>query len=106
MKQDFTSNHWRDELGNPEGGCAFGPGFCVSWQRGPLGRDENRVSANGAFVETLLGVVADRLLHYQESKFACADNEEALAHIEKALLALDRRTKAREERKVEGTLKV
>ena len=103
MKQGFVSNHWRDEHGNPDGGCAYGNGFCVSWQRGPMSRDGARLQATGAFIEDVIASVVDRLEHHQQSKFACAENAEAIAHLQQALVALERRTKARADRGVEGT---
>jgi len=48
----------------------------------------------------------DRIEYYQNSRFACPENAEALEHLNKALAVLDARTKAREARKVEGTHKV
>ena len=40
-----------DANGMPEGGAAFGPGFAISWQRGPLGTGVDRKDPNGAFVD-------------------------------------------------------
>jgi len=104
--QSFTSNHWTTPDGVPAGGCSFGTGFCISWQNGPLGRGEDRLPHNGAFVETLLEVVADRLVYYQNSRFACDENTDALEHIGKALETLRSRTAKREARQVEGTAEV
>jgi hypothetical protein len=103
MRQGMQSSHWRDELGNPAGGCAYGTGFCISWQNGPLGRGLNRLEANGAFVEDILRAAADRLLFYQESKFACKANDDAVTLILQALDVLNQRTAEREKRGVEGT---
>lgn len=103
MKQGFFSEQWLDGNKNPAGGVSSGRGFTISWQNGPLGRDNERKEPNGAFVEDVLAAVADRLEFYQRSKFNCADNAEALEHIYKAAECLDRRTKEREARKVEGT---
>lgn len=106
MKQEYKSFQFSDSHGNPEGGTTFGPGFSISWQRGPLGRDAERIEPNGAFVETILEAAADRLAFYQKSKFASDFNKRALYHIGMALNALEERTASREERKVEGTLEV
>ena len=70
MKTPFTEHHWKDEQGRPAGGTSFGPGFCVSWQNGPLGRGEGRIPPNGAFVETLIAVAKGRLEFYQSTQFA------------------------------------
>ena len=102
--KDFTSNHWTDAAtGASSGGSTYGPGFAVSWQNGPLGRDENRIQPNGAFVETVIKVAIDRLEYYQKSKFASTYNAEALAHLNEAVKRLNARTEDRENRKVEGT---
>lgn len=103
MRIGFKSDHWNDEAGNPAGGCAFGTGFTISWQNGPLGRGDERRAPNGAFVEDVIDAVADRLRAYQASRFACDANAQALAHLEAALEALDARTREREARAVEGT---
>ncbi len=96
-------NHWTDADGNPAGGCSFGPGLCISWQNGPLGRGEDRVEPNGAFVESVIATAATRLRFYQGSRFHCEENANALAHLEAALEALDSRARRRETQGVEGT---
>lgn len=103
MRIGFKANHWNDSDGNPAGGSTFGAGFAISWQNGPLGRDADRKEPNGAFVEDVIAAAADRIRCYQASRFACETNAEALHHLELALAALDRRTKEREARAVEGT---
>lgn len=102
MKQGFKSEHWNDSAGNPMGGCSYGTGFTISWQHGPLGRGNQRVHANGAFVEDVLDAVRGRLEHYQSSQFACEENAEALKAIAVAQDWLEKRTKDREKRQVEG----
>jgi len=101
--QGFTSEHWNDADDNPAGGTTFGTGFAIGWQNGPLGRDEGREEPNGAFVEDIIAAAADRIRYYQQSKFACAENATALDHLNEALEVLDKRTKDREAREVEGT---
>lgn len=103
MRMPFTDEHWNDANGNPAGGVSFGHGCCISWQNGPLGRGAGRREPNGAFVETVLQMVYNRLAFYQASPFACQANADAMDHIQAALLALDERTKDRETRQVEGT---
>jgi hypothetical protein len=75
-------------------------------QNGPLGRGADRIEPNGAFVEDVLDIVADRIRFYQASKFACRTNALALTKIEEALHWLDSRTKDREARGVEGVHEV
>lgn len=103
MRQGFFSEQWSDDNGNPAGGVTTGKGFTISWQNGPLGRGNERREPNGAFVEDVIDAAADRIRFYQSSRFACADNAEALQHLEAAMEALQRRTKDREKRAVEGT---
>lgn len=106
MKQPFEATNNVDDEDNPAGGYASGVGFSISWQNGPLVVDGERREPTGAFVETILAVVKQRIEHYQESRFACSENAQALEHIEAALESLDSRTKDREERGVEGTHEV
>jgi hypothetical protein len=103
----IQSKHWIDPINDaPEGGQTFGPGFAIAWQRGPLGRDENRVPQNGAFVEDVINAAVDRIEHYQASKFASEYNADALYYLKRALDRLKARTKDRETRAVEGTHRV
>lgn len=103
MLNGFKSSNWKDANGNPAGGCAYGTGFAISWQNGPLGRGEARLEPNGAFVEDIIAVARDRLEYYQQSRFNCEENEEAIQYLSLALDTLDSRTKDREQRDVEGT---
>jgi hypothetical protein len=97
------NEHWNDADGNPAGGISQGVGFTISWQNGPLGRGEDRREPNGAFVEEVLKAVVGRLEFYEDSKFSCSKNADAIEFIEDALVALKVRTEAREVREVEGT---
>lgn len=106
MKDNFFSQHWSDVNGNPAGGVSSGKGVAISWQNGPLAVDGTRREPNGAFVETVLAMVADRIEFYEQSRFACKYNKEALFHIGEALRWLNDRTKDREVRNVEGTHEV
>lgn len=103
MKQGFFSEQWTDADGNPAGGVATGRGFTISWQNGPLGKGEARREPNGAFVEDVVEAVADRIRFHQAGKFACEENLQALQALDLAARALNRRTKDRETRLVEGT---
>lgn len=106
-RQGFFSQHWNDSHGRPAGGVTSGKGFVMSWQNGPLrvksAGGESGSPPNGAFVEDVLDAVRDRIEFYQKSPFNCQENAEALHHIEEALRWLDKRTKDREARNVEGT---
>ena len=103
MRSGFTSQHWNDANGNPEGGTTFGTGFSIGWQHGPFERGEKRKEPNGAFVEDVIDACADRIRYYQRSRFACESNAKALAHLIVVLCELNARTKDREARAVEGT---
>src|SRR5262245_35119095 len=101
MKQGYFGQHWLDEHGNPAGGVSTGMGFTIAWQKGPLG--QQRQGLNGAFVEDVIQAVIGRIEFYQASRFACQENVEALAALQMAADALDRRTQDRETCQVEGT---
>lgn len=95
-----------DEAGNPNGGVVLGDGLRINWQQGPLGRGDDRVKPNGAFVETVISAAKQRIEFYQEAfdgKFACEENQYAIDALNVALGVLEERTKKREARQVEGT---
>lgn len=75
------------------------------WQNGPLVSTDTgkRLAPNGAFVETVLDAVLERLRFYNEGQFRCRENSLAITHIEEAQNWLDRRTRLRQARGVEGT---
>ncbi len=106
MLQEFKSENFTDKDGNPAGGTAFATGISISWQNGPLGRGADRLPPNGAFVDTLLAIVEERILFYQEAaggRFECRENRMALAALSDARYWLNIRTEEREARDVEGT---
>ena len=103
MRAPFTAENMKDEAGRPAGGFVRGTGLDIAWQNGPLGRGAERAEPNGAFVETVLAAVLQRIQHYQESGFSCRENALAITKIEEALLWLDSRTQRRESANVEGT---
>jgi hypothetical protein len=73
--------------------------FTVLFQNGPI----NSVGVNGLTNEALLAILADRLGGFQRGPFACGENAAALEHIEHAQHYLQRRTRERLQRGVEGT---
>lgn len=83
-----------DADGEPAHGCQQ-----IWFQNGPI----KEVGVNGISQEALLAILIDRLRGFQSGQFACADNAEALTHLAGALECLQRRTKARLARGVEGT---
>lgn len=70
----------------------------LKFQNGPV--DEG---VNGITHEVLLAILIDRLEGFQKGPFACEDNQEAIDGLKDVASVLNRRTKARLERGVEGT---
>lgn len=97
---DIDSTHMVDKDGNPAGGLTVGPGMRLEWQNGP---DEVQT---GAVVEQVIQAAIDRLLFYQEGKFASEYNEAAINYLRGAKRVLNERTADRENRGVEGTYEV
>ena len=67
-------------------------------QNGPI--KENGV--NGCQVDTAI-LTCSHVIDGLNKKFACSENPKALHHLEKALEQLDKRTRRREQRGIEGT---
>lgn len=106
MKQGFQEEHLVDSNGMPAGGKSVTNNSEINWQNGPLGRGDQRIAPNGAFVEDIIGIVIGRINFYQtaaEGRFKCSYNQAAIGHLQLALQCLDQRTKDREAREVEGT---
>lgn len=106
--KDCEIHNVQDENGNPTGGMVQGTGMEILWQNGPLGREVDRKSPNGAFVETVLAAAKQRIEFFQTAssgRFSCRENAIAITKIEEALMWLDKRTRDREARQVEGTHK-
>lgn len=104
--KDCEIENVEDTNGNPAGGLVVGTGLQIDWQNGPLGRNENRIEPNGAFVETVISAALQRIEWYQTAsngKFKCRENSIAITKLEEALLWLNKRTRDREARQVEGT---
>lgn len=100
---EYTHVQHVDDQGRPAGGYAKGVGLDIRWQNGPLGRGNDRMEPNGAFVETVIMVAIDRLQSYQYGQFACDENAQALEHLVAAYNVLGLRTLRRERAGVEGT---
>lgn len=71
----------------------------IKFQEGPI----KESGINGISQEALLAIVIDRLRGFQDGEFSCRDNAIALTHVENALLWLQKRTRERMLRGVEGT---
>lgn len=74
----------------------------VKFQNGPIATMQD---VNGVTHEALLAIIIDRLRSFQAGPYSCRDNAIALTHLEDALMRLQRRTRERLARGVEGTLK-
>ena len=61
----------------------------ILFQNGPI----NEVGVNGLTHEALLAILCDRMRGFQAGPYHSADNAEALACMEQAQTALQRRTK-------------
>lgn len=61
---------------------------------------------NGLTNEALLAIVVDRLRCFQQGKFACAENQQAMELAQQAIKVLHSRTAGRVARGVEGTHEV
>ena len=83
--------------GTAEGGTAFlGE---VKFQNGPV----KEFGINGISNEALLAIVEDRLLGFQSGEFACRENAVALTKLQESMMWLQKRTRDRMARGVEGT---
>ena len=71
----------------------------ISFQNGPIAE----VGVNGISGEVLLAIVIDRLQGFQSGQYKCRENAVALTKIEEALMWLQKRTRERLDRGVEGT---
>lgn len=72
----------------------------VIFQNGPI---KEVGGVNGISQEALLTIVLDRLRSFQAGEYKCKENACALTHIEEALMWLQKRTRDRVARGVEGT---
>lgn len=103
MIQDMNAVNLLDDHNRPAGGFVKSTGLSITWQDGPLGRGEDRIEPNGAFVETVILAAIQRIRFYQDTEFVCRENALALTKLEEAVHWLQHRTADRERREVEGT---
>ena len=99
------ANHvYELSLSSPPGGpgiTAVNGTTVLRFQNGAI----NEAGINGLTNEALIVVVLDRLRGFQSGQFAGRDNAMAITHLEDALMRLQRRTRDRIARGVEGLLK-
>lgn len=71
----------------------------IHFQNGPI----QEAGFNGISNEALLAIVEDRLTGFQSGQYACRENAVALTKIQEAMMWLQKRTRDRVARGVEGT---
>lgn len=71
----------------------------IRFQNGPIAES----GVNGISNEALLAIVEDRLLGFQSGPYACRENAVALTKLQEAMMWLQKRTRDRVARGVEGT---
>ena len=101
VTEEEIVGHNETKDGNPDGGVAVGTGLNIRWQAGPIDRDAGEMP-NGTLVEDVLEVCKRRLDFYQDSRFACDENVEAIEFINAAIRTLGKRRKDRAARGVLG----
>ncbi len=73
--------------------------YPLQFQNGPIAE----AGVNGLSQEALLAIVEDRLVGFQSGQYACRENAIALTKIQEAMMWLQKRTRDRVARGVEGT---
>jgi hypothetical protein len=74
----------------------------ILFQNGPIAE----AGVNGLTHEALLAILIDRLQSFQKGPYSCRENALALTKLEEAQMWLQKRTRDRMARNVEGTHKV
>lgn len=74
----------------------------INFQKGPV----QESGLNGIFTEDLLLILIDQLEHFQNSPFACQENEDTLRHLRDALHSTRSRQYERSLRGVQGKNKI
>jgi hypothetical protein len=92
-----------DTTNNPSNGevspAIAATGVALLFQNGPIAS----AGVNGLTHEVLLAVLIDRLQSFQKGPYACRENALALTKMEEAQMWLQKRTRDRMARGVEGT---
>lgn len=71
----------------------------IQFQNGPV----KEAGINGISNEALLAIVEDRLIGFQSGEFSCRENAVALTKLQESMMWLQKRTRDRVARGVEGT---
>lgn len=97
------ANHlYEIEFGNNDGHDPTGHSqrkHIIKFQNGPI----QEAGVNGISGEALMAVQIDRLRSFQTGPYACRENALALTALEESLMWLQKRTRDRLARGVEGT---
>lgn len=100
--QGGACHQYQIEFGNNDGEDRTGHSqrkTLISFQNGPI----LEAGVNGISGEALVTVVIDRLRSFQAGPYACRENAIALASLEEGLMWLQKRTRDRLVRGIEGT---
>lgn len=92
--QGGACHDYRIQVGNDPGNNGT-----IKFQNGPL----TETGPNGISQEALLAIVEDRLIGFQSGEYACRENAIALIKVQEAMQWLQKRTRDRMARGVEGT---
>ena len=106
FEADVAITNTLDSNGNPTGGGAYGVGIHIDWQSGPLVIDGQSFPQNGAFVQTLLEIVKQRLEFFQtasDGRFRCAENDAVIFKITESIRLLKSRHNRRGAQGAAGT---
>ena len=101
-EKEFNANHEYEVRKTPLEGATASKNEIyakIKFQKGPI--KENGI--NGCHNEDLIAIVIDRLQSFQNSEFSCRENAITITKLEEALLWLNKRTRDRQLRGVEGT---
>lgn len=94
-----TESNISRKVGEPYDELPAEGGVVLLFQNGPI----KEFGTNGVTQEALLAILIDRLRSFQAGPFSCDENHSALCGCIHALNTLQRRTRARIARGVEGT---
>lgn len=97
--ENFAPNYFRVQANEEYGERCL---TTIKFQNGAM----KEADLNGVFNEDLIIIVIHRLECFQESKFNCKENQEAIGHLEDALKSLRARTNKRRENGTIGTMAV
>lgn len=78
-KQGFFEEHWENVEHNHAAGVSSGRGWVIVWDA-----DETDPPYSFAIAKYVVGAVMGRIRFYQDGKFGCDENKQALDHLEVA----------------------